>query len=84
MIAWLVESHLLMSTVSQKQDLSDPDVIHDFAIAMGSRARLDYLYVLTVADINGTNPELWNVAFVFIATTLWWGSRALRRGLENP
>lgn len=85
LIAWLVESHLLMSTVSQKQDLSDPDVIRDFAIAMGSRARLDYLYVLTVADINGTNPELWNAWRSSLLRQLYGeATRALRRGLENP
>ena len=74
-----------MSTVSQKQDLSDPDVIRDFAITMGSRARLDYLYVLTVADINGTNPELWNAWRSSLLRQLYdEASRALRRGLENP
>ncbi len=85
LIAWLVESHLLMSTVSQKQDLFDPDVIRDFAITMGSRARLDYLYVLTVADINGTNPELWNAWRSSLLRQLYSAAtRALRRGLENP
>ena len=43
-----------------KQDLSDPNVIRHFAIETGGRSNLDYLYILTVADINGTNPELWN------------------------
>lgn len=85
LIVWLVESHLSMSTVSQKQDLSDPDVIRQFAMNVGDRRRLDYLFVLTVADINGTNPELWNawrsslLRQLYAATT-----RSLRRGLENP
>lgn len=60
LVAWLVESHLLMSSTSQKQDLSDPAVIHHFADQMGDANRMNYLYVLTVADMRGTNPSLWN------------------------
>ncbi|RYZ89889.1 MAG: [protein-PII] uridylyltransferase, partial [Moraxellaceae bacterium] len=60
LVSWLVEKHLLMSSVSQKQDLSDPDVIRNFALTVGDQMHLDYLYALTVADINGTNRELWN------------------------
>ncbi len=84
-VVWLVQHHLAMSTVSQKQDLSDPDVIRQFAEMVGDREKLDYLFVLTVADIKGTNPELWNawrsslLRQLYAATT-----RALRRGLENP
>lgn len=85
LICWLVESHLIMSTVSQKQDLSDPDVIRQFAAEVGDRTRLDYLFVLTVADINGTNPELWNAWRASLLRQLYAAAtRALRRGLENP
>jgi len=48
-ISWLVRNHLLMSFVSQKKDISDPDVIFDFAKTVGTKVHLDYLYVLTVA-----------------------------------
>jgi [protein-PII] uridylyltransferase len=57
---WLVERHLYMSAVAQKQDLSDPDVINAFAEKVGSERRLAALYLLTVADIRGTSPKVWN------------------------
>jgi [protein-PII] uridylyltransferase len=84
LIRWLVEKHLLMSTVAQKQDISDPEVIHRFALAMGDQMHLDYLYCLTVADINGTNKELWNTWRASLLRQLYLDTRrALRRGLEN-
>ncbi|MAN51997.1 MULTISPECIES: [protein-PII] uridylyltransferase [unclassified Marinimicrobium] len=84
LICWLVEQHLLMSAVAQKQDISDPDVIHDFALRVGDQQRLDYLYTLTVADINGTNKELWNTWRASLMRQLYMETkRALRRGLEN-
>ncbi|MDD2713703.1 MAG: [protein-PII] uridylyltransferase [Simplicispira sp.] len=60
LIEFLVREHLTMSTVAQKQDLSDPDVISAFAQRMGSERRLTALYLLTVADIRGTSPKVWN------------------------
>jgi [protein-PII] uridylyltransferase len=60
LVAWLVENHLLMSLTAQKQDLSDARVVADFAHKVGDRTRLDYLFLLTCADIRGTNPALWN------------------------
>ncbi|MBB3167845.1 [protein-PII] uridylyltransferase [Simiduia aestuariiviva] len=85
LVSWLVEMHLLMSAVSQKQDISDPDVIHKFALLVGDQLRLDYLYLLTVADINGTNPDLWNTWRASLMRQLYLETkRALRRGLENP
>ncbi len=83
--AWLVESHLLMSSTSQKQDLSDPEVIHDFALKVGDQMHLDYLYILTVADMNATNPDIWNSWRASLLRELYLQTkRALRRGLENP
>jgi [protein-PII] uridylyltransferase len=60
LVAWLVENHLLMSLTAQKQDLSDAGIVAGFAGKVGDRTRLDYLFLLTCADIRGTNPALWN------------------------
>ncbi|MUI15746.1 [protein-PII] uridylyltransferase [Massilia dura] len=60
LVAFLVEQHLLMSTVAQKQDLSDPDVIEAFAKAVRDERHLTGLYLLTVCDIRGTSPKVWN------------------------
>ena len=57
---FLVKHHLTMSTVAQKEDLSDPDVIRAFADKVGDVRRLSALYLLTVADIRGTSPKVWN------------------------
>jgi len=85
LIVWLVQHHLVMSTTAQRKDLSDPQVIHDFAQFVGDQTHLDYLYVLTVADINATNPSLWNSWRASLLRQLYTETkRALRRGLENP
>jgi [protein-PII] uridylyltransferase len=84
-VAWLVRNHLMLSVTAQKKDIADPQVVNDFARLVGDQTHLDHLYVLTVADVRGTNPKLWNS---------WKGSlfddfyervkQALRRGLETP
>ncbi|MBS0307846.1 MAG: [protein-PII] uridylyltransferase [Proteobacteria bacterium] len=60
LIVFLVEQHLTMSQVAQKQDLSDPDVIRNFAKLMKDARHLTALYLLTVSDIRGTSPKVWN------------------------
>ena len=60
LIEFLVQHHLTMSRIAQKEDLSDADVIQDFARLVGTPRRLSALYLLTVADIRGTSPKVWN------------------------
>jgi [protein-PII] uridylyltransferase len=61
LIVWLVhEHHLLMSTVAQKQDIADPDVVGAFASTVKDERHLAALYLFTVADIRGTSPKVWN------------------------
>lgn len=85
LVAWLVEQHLRMSVTAQKQDIADPDVIHAFATLVGTRDRLDYLYLLTCADIAGTSPKLWNAWKDRLLADLYFAARrALREGLEHP
>ena len=85
LVAWLVREHLLMSMTAQKQDISDPDVIHRFASRVADRERLDLLYLLTCADIAGTSPKLWNAWKDRLLADLYTATRlALRRGLEHP
>ena len=85
LVAWLVERHLLMSMTAQREDINDPDVINRFAGVVGDIMHLNYLYVLTVADINGTNPQLWNSWKDALLADLYKKTlHALRRGLENP
>ncbi len=85
LVAWLVRNHLILSITSQKKDISDPDVIHEFARRVGDQAHLDYLYVLTVADVRGTNPKLWNAWKARLFEEFYERTkRALRRGIETP
>jgi len=60
LVVWLVRKHLTMSNVAQKQDISDPDVVAAFAAVVGDERHLTALYLLTVADIRGTSPKVWN------------------------
>jgi [protein-PII] uridylyltransferase len=60
LVAWLVANHLVMSATAQKKDLSDPEVIAEFARHVDSLRNLTAIYLLTVADIRGTSPTVWN------------------------
>ncbi|MBS0383121.1 MAG: [protein-PII] uridylyltransferase [Proteobacteria bacterium] len=84
-VAWLVRWHLLMSNTAQGQDIGDPEVVHRFAVQVGDWDRLDMLYLLTIADIAGTSPKLWNSWKDRLLADLYLAARyVLRRDLERP
>ena len=85
LVSWLVRHHLYMSMTAQKRDIGNPDIIHEFATKMGDKLHLDYLYVLTVCDINATNPALWNNWRASLLRQLYTATnRVLRLGLDVP
>jgi [protein-PII] uridylyltransferase len=85
LVAWLVKHHLLLSLTAQKKDINDPNVVNEFARTVGDQTHLDYLYVLTVADVRGTNPKIWNSWKETLFLDLYHATRrALRRGVSNP
>ncbi|HMN46236.1 MAG TPA: [protein-PII] uridylyltransferase [Povalibacter sp.] len=85
LVAWLVRNHLILSVTAQKKDISDPKVLHEFAKHVGDQNHLDYLYVLTVSDVRGTNPKLWNNWKASLFSEFYERTKqALRRGLESP
>jgi len=80
LVTWLVEHHLTMSRVAQKQDLADPDVIRNFAGLVGDERHLAALYILTHADIRGTSPKVWNGWKAKLLEDLFLATRQLLRG----
>jgi len=60
LVSWLVKQHLQLSTTAQRMDINDPEVISKFSGIVKTKERLDYLYLLTICDIKGTNPTLLN------------------------
>jgi len=85
LVAWLVRNHLIMSSTAQRKDISDPDIVHEFAQQVGDKMHLDYLFLLTVSDIRATSPDVWNSWKGSLLRELYSATEAVfRRGLENP
>jgi len=83
-VEWLVRHHLLMSDMAQKRDIGDPRTVRDFAKAVKTRKRLDLLCVLTVCDIRGVGPGIWNNWKAMLLRQLYRDTeQALEGGLET-
>ncbi len=80
LVAWMVESHLSMSSTAQKHDLSDPQVIEKFSKLVADERHLVALYLLTVADIRGTSPKVWNAWKAKLLETLYLSTQRLLSG----
>lgn len=80
LVEFLVEHHLSMSRVAQKEDISDPDVVRRFADTVQTERRLIALYMLTVADIRGTSPKVWNAWRGKLLEDLFHSTHRLLRG----
>jgi len=85
LLEWTVRHHLLMSMTAQTKDIDDPAVQLEFSRKVGTLERLDHLYLLSVADIRATNPELWNSFKQSLLQSLHRHARLiLERGLDDP
>jgi [protein-PII] uridylyltransferase len=84
-VGWLVKQHLFMSVTVQREDIDDPDTVFRFAQRMGDLDHLNYLYLLTVADIRATSPKLWNGWKASLLASLYRKARqVLMEGLPHP
>ena len=84
LVSWLVRNHLLMSITAQRKDISDPDIIREFAETIRNLTQLDYLYLLTMSDIRATNPTQWNSWKDNLLIELYNKTAALlRQGLDS-
>ncbi len=85
LVGWLTRYHLLMSMTAQKKDISDPEVVTTYANLVGNVTHLNHLYVLTVADMNATNPQLWNSWRATLMKQLYSQTRRiLRADIDAP
>ncbi len=80
LVTWLVRHHLTMSATAQKQDISNPDTIAAFANLVCDDRHLVALYLLTVADIRGTSPKVWNAWTAKLLEDLFWATRRVLAG----
>lgn len=84
-VGWLVRHHLLMSYTAQRKDITDADVIREFTENVGDQDHLNNLYLLTIADIRGTSPHVWNAWKGRLLEDLYHAAtRSIRHGLSVP
>ncbi len=83
LVCWLVKHHLALSTTAQKKDIDDPRVLEGFASLVENERRLSYLVALTVADINATNPDLWNGWRATLISKLYRSTRTTIRAPQK-
>lgn len=83
LVSWLVEHHLALSITAQKKDIDDPIVLEGFATLVKTERRLSYLVALTVADINATNPRLWNGWRATLISKLYRSTRSIVRASQE-
>lgn len=82
-VGWLVRHHLLMSHTAQRRDITDADVVREFAESVGDQEHLNNLYLLTIADIRGTSPHVWNAWKGRLLEDLYHAAtRSIRHGLS--
>jgi [protein-PII] uridylyltransferase len=85
LVCWLVRHHLAMSNTAQREDIFDAEVVRRFAQLVGDKEHLDNLYLLTVADMRGTSPKVWNVWKGRLLSMLYHATlHELRRGIGKP
>lgn len=85
LVSWLVRNHLAMSNTAQREDIFDAEVVRRFAQLVGDKDHLDNLYLLTVADMRGTSPKVWNVWKGRLLSMLYHATlHELRRGIGKP
>ncbi|HEY7985966.1 MAG TPA: [protein-PII] uridylyltransferase [Methylophilaceae bacterium] len=80
LVTWLVRNHLIMSATAQQKDISDPQVISTFVGHMGDERHLTALYLLTVADIRGTSPNVWNAWKARLLENLFYAAQRQLQG----
>jgi len=80
LVAWLVEVHLVMSTVAQSRDLSDRKTIENFAAVVQSLERMKLLTILTTADIRAVGPGVWNSWKAQLIRTLYYETEPVLTG----
>jgi [protein-PII] uridylyltransferase len=79
-VAWLIEIHLVMSTIAQSRDLSDRRTIENFAAVAQSLERLKLLTILTTADIRAVGPGVWNGWKAQLLRTLYYETEPVLTG----